>query len=988
MPGLKRSAPDQDPRDAGDVHPSRKRRVEHSEADAELSKLYGELADDVQAVRLKAAGQLVKNLSTKFDVQIERLETSTTRLIKGLCSGRKGARLGFSVALSEVLRLYFNVKPDVLGHVVKLIVSLTEPDGNLSGQERRDHLLGRRFAFQSVLQSDVALKKTCSSQHWKSLQGAIAQLAAEKPWVRRECGQVLVEYLNSPSGRKIAAAQAEAVLDAWRESRLLKTPEGVALWLTMVELNSAKLPEGIWHNRYPLAPKERSALAKVMLNASNETDDQRNSGRNKAKGGARESAPSIAWTVVLSYLYRRCDEQTFVPFWEDVVERGLFADTASVERRSLGLQVVSLAIASAPQSYLPSIISPRALRCILDQRADPGRYLYEAARVTLNDISKKCAGENGAAASIMDILLTHAGPNLDQLTKTKTLESLVSQAPPSALEEIVPVVGTHLRRAEEGSSQQVDDRRRKLTDLMLTTIRTNRMPEKLFAEDGTLALWAIELIHVLVQVGYTTVEGSRTAPLSDSTRATCRSRLMSCLNTILESKLELAVGGPQKVAGMLLKAENLTLPLDNEAEKVLSTAADKIGDMEVKASENKEAAHYAFQLLFHMSVLQVYNQEPDSVPALEDLCTSWDSWQQSTESSTMILELLLSFVSKPSALFRKLAEQAFSAFAADMSAEGLQSMLDILGQKESLAGQQELFDQGGDDDAEEEGSSEGDEDDDDDDAIDVEDDSDIELVNGEEAEEASDAESDSDNSDNPSDSDADAADDDAEDEEAAFDRKLAAALGTSGVTETDAASDSDGSDMDDEQMMALEGHLTTIFKERKKTTSKKQDNKDAKQNIVNFKNRVLDLLAIYVKTQYSSILSLDLLLPLCILVRETSSKPTAEKAFAVLKQCFEACNKHKSLPAPGDVEACFTLLQEVHQEMKKGGSKLHANACSRASLFLSKVLVTLDPALYGRVVGLYAGLQAEWWGDAGSKVHGSVFTEFNSWSIGTRRGGK
>ncbi|KAK3051321.1 DNA-directed DNA polymerase, partial [Teratosphaeriaceae sp. CCFEE 6253] len=56
--------------------------------------------------------------------------------------------------------------------------------------------------------------------------------------------------------------------------------------------------------------------------------------------------------------------------------------------------------------------------------------------------------------------------------------------------------------------------------------------------------------------------------------------------------------------------------------------------------------------------------------------------------------------------------------------------------------------------------------------------------------------------------------DDDDDEEAVFDRKLADALGTAGMDETD--SDDDGSDMDDEQMMALEPHLATIFKERSK----------------------------------------------------------------------------------------------------------------------------------------------------------------------------
>ena len=58
----------------------------------------------------------------------------------------------------------------------------------------------------------------------------------------------------------------------------------------------------------------------------------------------------------------------------------------------------------------------------------------------------------------------------------------------------------------------------------------------------------------------------------------------------------------------------------------------------------------------------------------------------------------------------------------------------------------------------------------------------------------------------------------------AFEAKLAQTLGTSlhnGNDDDD--SGSDDSDMDDDQMMALDGHLTTIFKERSKQADKKKE---------------------------------------------------------------------------------------------------------------------------------------------------------------------
>ena len=73
--------------------------------------------------------------------------------------------------------------------------------------------------------------------------------------------------------------------------------------------------------------------------------------------------------------------------------------------------------------------------------------------------------------------------------------------------------------------------------------------------------------------------------------------------------------------------------------------------------------------------------------------------------------------------------------------------------------------------------------------------------------------------------------------------------------------------------------------------------------------------------------------------------------------------------------------------MKKGANaKLHANACSRSSLFLAKVLVGLERSYYEKVAGMYAKLQSEWWLDPEEcQIEGSVFTEWTSWSVATRK---
>jgi len=991
MGGLKRAHQEDAGAGGGDnIHPSRKRRVEYSEADAQLAKIYNDLADDVHTVRIKAAGDLVKNLSTKSDQRLDRIDVAITRLIKGLCSGRKAARIGFSIALTEVLRLGFAGKQPgfSLGTIIEKVLELTVPQANVSGQERRDYLLGRRFAFQAVLQSDVGASATTSLSDWEAFIRASSDLASQKQWLRRECGAMLYEFL---AAHPLPADRLQTVVDELNAASLWKTPEGVALWLLMGKLPNHKLPKGVWHHNDPLSAQERGILAKVLQEVP--VEDDQGSGKT-ATPGSRQASPSFAWSVILAELCRDGrSTKDLTGFWSQVVDSGLFNSSASQERKALGLQVVSLGMSSVPNALLSELLTPNVLHCIITSRAENQRYLFEAAKTPLTTLSARCRQDTGCSVQVIHRLLQDGAVHFDQVTKTKTVEATLAQAGPAELHQVISFIeALSLKpKAQNAEHSQAESRRRMLADLLLSLLRSKKEPAELVTRSSKSQAepvpWLSAVFDLFLKLGYDDTSDAACAdmnpPLSDASRAMYRSRLSSCASHIMTLPI---VDASPVLYGMVkaLRASKSTkVPeqsgqdirgLLKRTDKAMAKALETAGDTE----EVKADAGRVFLLLFAVSVLQVYNEEADAVPALEDLHTCVKDWGKNEDSASVLIELLLSFISRHSALFRKLAEQAFTAFSGSLNADGLQSMLDILAQKESLGGQQELFDQGGEEEEAEAGS-----DDEEASAMDVDDMSDVEIVNGEQV--GADGMDDDESSDEEQDED----DEDEEDEEdsdelAAFNKKLAEALGSAKLDENGEEEDDD-SDMDDEQMMSIEPALANVFKELKKKSDKKQESKDAKDNIVNFKNRVLDLLSIYVKAQYTNILALDLLMPLTVLIRTTASKPTAEKAFAVLKQYFEACNKNKSLPEFDDATVIFSLLSSVQQEMTKDGSKLHANACSRSSLFLAKILVSDDPANYERVSSMYAALQQQWWLDPKSQIHSSVFTEWTSWSIAMRK---
>ena len=293
----------------------------------------------------------------------------------------------------------------------------------------------------------------------------------------------------------------------------------------------------------------------------------------------------------------------------------------------------------------------------------------------------------------------------------------------------------------------------------------------------------------------------------------------------------------------------------------------------------------------------------------------------------------------------------------------------MLEAKESLAGQAEMFEQENEEDN-------------------VSEEGDVEMVNmgntssGSPGEDDNSSEGDSDGSSESTETDSDASDT----ELAAFNAKLAQALGTRPGNEDLTADDSGSSDedMNSEQMEALDDHLKEVFRERKKVNSKKTEKKDAKETIVNFKCRVLDLLEIYVKQQHGNRLALSLLLPLLKCIRTTTSPQVSSKACNVMREYARACKSDK-VPVIEDTDAIFDLLRAVHAEAMKEGSNAYVSAYSQASLLLVKVLVAYDRECFRRVLRIYGDTQEKYFLDANCKVKPAFFTDWQNWCTSARK---
>ena len=85
-----------------------------------------------------------------------------------------------------------------------------------------------------------------------------------------------------------------------------------------------------------------------------------------------------------------------------------------------------------------------------------------------------------------------------------------------------------------------------------------------------------------------------------------------------------------------------------------------------------------------MTILQIYNGDTDAVSMLDELQFCYSkflgdekSQEEASDASDTLVEILLSFASKQSQLFRRMSEQVFGAFADKVTATGLESLVSV-----------------------------------------------------------------------------------------------------------------------------------------------------------------------------------------------------------------------------------------------------------------------------------------------------------------------
>lgn len=908
---------------------------------------YFKLGSEVNEERIEAVVQLIKELSS-VDTQ-EEYEYALNRLVKGLSTSRQSARYGFSMALTELIpQMVANssLSIELYLEMVHRVIDLKSK----KGKDERSALFGKLFALQALVNLKVVLNT--NQEHCEILVHEFLTLAMVKSWLRETVIYSMLQFINQLPSKSIYAYVIKTV----NELGISVSNEGLAIYLEM-DLAGISGPELEGWKGPPLSKGNGILLGKVLKEVEVDSDLKQK--------GAWNPRLHFVWDLLLRWFDRSTVEHTpkskkrklnseplgLKEFWKSIIDEGFFSDKASHERKYLGLEIFAKFFA-LPESLVAYIITPNLVRCIINQASQNDRILNKQAHKVLDVVKQECYQHRNKTAVTVKHLVDNGGWNFDLLTKTKTVDQLLSvpQTDVANVENIRDVLLAHINVFVD-LPQKRDNNIKWALNGLVTLIRCNK---PLLSQTN----WIVLILQLILKYALFST------PLKEFT-SLFKDKLSAILSEIIKYKHN-ETSWPAYCIDYIHELEtsnDLVDSLDQELATIKNDCNKTLTEILSLPTSNHR---FNFELLFSMVLLQMYNGDEDAFELVDELNVCY-SKADSDQSLVILTEIVLSFVSKKSNLWRKFSLLIWeNLLCKEIGEEGLQLLFNVLVTKENREGKESLFD------------------------------GEPEIIdNGSQEEGGSDSDTDSD-SPSSSESEAESESGPESDSESEINQqtniKLAQALGMpvhTGEVNINDMSSGDSSyeseSMDDEQMMAMDDHLSKIFKERRNILSlaesgnkRKAEAVEAREQMVFFKNRILDLLEIFIKHNENSHLNFLMIKPLLTLINLTLDKQVGTKAHKLIKARLSKVKLDSSDKL--QIPYLIQLLKWVHQYNHKTKSNVSFTlGCQQISILIAKNLIILDPQLLDQLINIYNESMLLWAKNPKSNIQPGLFFDFINW---------
>ncbi|KAL6964196.1 DNA-directed DNA polymerase [Sarracenia purpurea var. burkii] len=407
----------------------------------EVQKAY----DEIEKKELVEGGlQLEAEKDDGLNNCAPSLRYAVRRLIRGVSSSRECARQGFALGLTILVGSISNIKVDAL---LKLIVDLLEVSSSMKGQEVKECLFGRLFAYGAIARSGRLTEEWVTDKNSPSIKeftSSIISLAAKKRYLQEPAVSVILDLAEKLPAEALQNHVLEAPgLQEWCKGAIeAGNPDALLLALKMREKTSVDskvfgklLPNpytigGLFsaHHMSSLAnclkestfcqPRVHSVwpvLVNILLPDMVFPDMDSTSSLNSIKKHKKNRKCSSSEEEIQKNL--RC-------FCEVIVEGCLLL--SSHDRKHLAFDVLLLLLPRLPASCVPIVLSYKLVQCLVDILSTKDSWLYKVAQYFLKELSEWVKNDDVRRVAVIVALQKHSNGKFDCITGMKTVKDLVS----------------------------------------------------------------------------------------------------------------------------------------------------------------------------------------------------------------------------------------------------------------------------------------------------------------------------------------------------------------------------------------------------------------------------------------------------------------------------------------------------------------------------------------------------------------------------------
>lgn len=862
----------------------------------------------------------------------EDLKYSVKRLVKGLASSRKGARPGFATALTEVLSEFNCLTPEQVLGLIKENLSVT---GSAKAEEERGCYIGQAFGLISVFRSQIKQDKISSvNSDWLPvLITRVRELSKKKSYLKELCAKVIVDILTvvSPSVFKklVYPSVKEIIEGGWEQA----TPETLLIALALQRLwgdrLDKKIVKGAWKCSFIADKMNYPQLGAVLQESIS-------------------SHPRIhcVWDEIFFTLFNNNPASDFQLFWSTVVEERLFEST--LDRKFLGFQLVKKVIPQISANQVSVVFSKNMIRTFISILKSTQSFLYKAAKELTSSLPVLVSQNKDleVPASLLEQLLGENGiVHFDKLTKTATVENLFGILRGSRPQTFLAWLLEIFDRGSVGASKP-ESRPMAMTVESTRIIVLNQLFQLIKTKTDLDEGDRVKQSALFFLLEHAYFEADFKVTMSPLLRQTSGQRFVSAMRELSSRKEMKQVELYEVVqhAKKLLDDEKYKVVSDqwtDEAASAFKKAVKLVEKIQKKRRKSGDVRQEdkVFEMLFCHMALHLFVEPEQAIETLTELKACYERQRQKNQDNEntdeephwveVLIEVLLSLLTRPSSLFRHVVDQVFIILAPHLTLNALNMCLETLDLKKGAHGETlEVVDESG----------EEEEDDDDEEMKDVVEVKERETTNGN----LKSGENDSNDVDEDDEEEKSSEDeDDAVGEvDEAFRAEVKAALGPA-MFDMDREGSSSEEDLDDEAMMQLDAALAAAFKAQMEARMNKSKKKDAAKIILHFKLRVLDLIEIFIKKQASNPLILELINPLLDLVRSSFGSKDfhtlGEKAEGLFKN--KLCSSKELPPVSSiDANAVHDKIDHLVEKSLSAPSIVIVTLITRACLYLVRVL--------------------------------------------------